>query len=1827
MAKQAPNPIDIQDFQFKLHTRLKVFPNDHNSFKKFHNILASTSRFGLVFVGSSSPSFKVIQISHIEALTQKENDESNYKCRTIHLPSRPTHLSVNCDGTKLAVVTEKNACTSAIIYDVSSFLKKDVIIVQEIRLSASPGVETVESTWNPTLPNVFTACKSDGTLGVYEFKETGIDIHELPIESQATCMCWSPKGKQIAVGSNNGKITQYKPDLKAMKVINEPPLDGSYSVVAIQWISSFQFIAIYKSSNPQFGSTLLVVDAPKAGEVTYINYEDICYSNGNARPIQFYTIHEPLWNILIVASSNSMEVGVLGIEKEEWTQWILADTARAELPLSSSKQDTLPIGLTLNKSAVEPIVFGEHSLPPAPFLFVLSDHGVLCCFRMINIKSGVSSICQPPEALTDISGLSSFVSSGSLKPPPPPPVQVITPTAQLITKPNPLPAQIPQSPLTPPKEIPRPSKELPLNQTPTFASSASSSFFTTTSDPTISTVKSNNLTKIIHVKPESSHTISISPKNSHPNQSMSSTTVGSPCPSETRIDQEEADILISKLIREECEVIEKELKILLHKGSSIKIDLGTDGEAVNLIQDADAIQNFLKEVIETNSVQEAEVHSLKQGLIKTWAWYEDARSRYMQSEDPTLNALFRIQQLDPVSQRYMNDIQHLSYYLESQLNQAGRVLDEQWENFQDYCKKISRLKIPTVETIYQTMVRQSAIHQKQKYVLKDISSRIKAQRSKVNGRSLFVSLNNLEQLEKDLLQLQLDPNNILCAQFERVLENQSKLTPSKIKKLEKMLSEKEITHISVNKPQLSNTSLKTLLNNSSTKLRRSDDTVLGAALSPISVGKKTTTAPRIIDFVQSTPNTAVTIPAKNEKLVSDFEKPRSITSDSTPTFNVSVPKTPEDKPGFDFTASAKKTFTFGPQQNANPPASDNQNKFTLSQINNIFNAKTETPISFATLTAPSTTTTSTITQKSQFSFGPVTTSSFTSLFASTKTHTSTKFTPPISNTIGTEGTKSISGTESSAFVPTTQLAFTFTAKSTPTITPSPTTLTTKPSTTAFNFGAASTETPQTPTITKSEPFFAVGKSIPSPKTSLSSLLSESSSTTPSMFKSTIPSNAVTTTVPSSKSVAVDLTTSTSSTQSQFENLFRSFSFSNADTQSNIFNSKIPTTQAQNATQTLPATSIFAPVSKTTSPSFFGSASKPEFSFSANTSTTSKSLFSPVVTCESNTQSTVAEADSTSTAKLGSIFGAPISTSATSMLTNVISGVTVSSNNTTTSSNTAPSTASITTTTSSPLGAKSVFGTATSNIFGNKPSTTAAPTNTIVFGNVTTPSSTPVIFGSTTITTTTPGSNIFGGGTNSVTTSAPPMFSSTTVNTVSDTTPAPTSTIFSGTTTSSIFGGVTATTTSLFGETTSTAPVQVQSPNTTAATTTTPSTPLFGAPSSIDSIFGSLPTATTTSVFASSPVFGTTTNSVFGQPTTSASTLFTTTKSNVFGETTKTATAPFATPANAFENTSTVFGATTGFGTPVSTSSSVFGSTNTATPAFGSSGSLFGNASTTNTGFSQTSTSSFSFATAAANLPNTGFGKPAFGFGSSQGGDGGSFNFNTPTMGGSTTTPNASFGQSTSANPFAKSTSQEQKPVFGGGSLFGTPSSTTASIFGGGSSSVFGGSSTQQTAPAFGSSPSFGSNTAFGQAPAFGQSAFGTSFSSPQQSAPFSGGGGQSVAQSGFGAFGQAQQKTPGFGGAPVFGGSPSGFGSPPSFGSGAPAFGAASTFGSPNKLFGDSSNSTDAFTSPTQQSSTFANLANQNTIGFGALAQQSPTLPTAAPFQRYSFSIKSGRTK
>jgi len=334
------------------------------------------------------------------------------QARLVPLPSVPNYIACSSDGNLLAVNHTQNGTSLLSIYSVLSFMTPDIRPVYNIRLAAEDHVHAVQLLWNPVLPNSLAVVLSNGALGMYALKEAGnFEMHSLDKSQQVKCGCWSPKGKQIVLGFPAGKVQQFKPDLTPAKTLLCPPNihDAPFDTIAIQWLSTFQFAVIFLQHGEDCNPSLYILNAPKAGAPSYINYYDICYSLNGPRNHQFIFSHVAPWNLLLVVSANGVEVGVMGTleagDTPTWHQFTLLDEARIELPLSESNQEeTFPLGFAYDTSSTHQLTINEQKLQTMPMVHVLGSDGTLLSFNFLNMLPTAVSVCSPPPPVADTSG-------------------------------------------------------------------------------------------------------------------------------------------------------------------------------------------------------------------------------------------------------------------------------------------------------------------------------------------------------------------------------------------------------------------------------------------------------------------------------------------------------------------------------------------------------------------------------------------------------------------------------------------------------------------------------------------------------------------------------------------------------------------------------------------------------------------------------------------------------------------------------------------------------------------------------------------------------------------------------------------------------------------------------------------------------------------------------------------------------------------------------------------------------------------------------------------------------------------------------------------------------------------------------------------------------------------------------------------------------------------------------------------------------------------------------------------------------------------------------
>lgn len=378
---------------------MKIFEPQEKPFDNYTNLIATAQRYGLIFIGTAN-GFLIVKANSLNG-----NISTNeFPRKEIITGNRPSHISLDYNQDLLAVGCGANPGCVAHIYKISQLSQAKAAPLKTIPLVKNDA-KIRDLIWQPNSPNTFTCCFTDGSVLSLTLNPTGCQEQILPSSAQALCMCWSPKGKQIVIGSENGTLSQYKPDLKLVKTLPSPGLfQNGVSCVSVLWVSSFQFAAAYKEiGNENAFPVIVIVNAVKNEPITFINYEDITYGSSFFRVHQVYMLLQQSWNLMVVSSSNSMEVAVLhGNVDSTWEQWLLGDASRAELPLNSNHQETFPIGLALEYTAMENIPWGENFIPPMPRLLLLSHEGVLCVFNVVNLTPNMPQLCvRPKEAFDD----------------------------------------------------------------------------------------------------------------------------------------------------------------------------------------------------------------------------------------------------------------------------------------------------------------------------------------------------------------------------------------------------------------------------------------------------------------------------------------------------------------------------------------------------------------------------------------------------------------------------------------------------------------------------------------------------------------------------------------------------------------------------------------------------------------------------------------------------------------------------------------------------------------------------------------------------------------------------------------------------------------------------------------------------------------------------------------------------------------------------------------------------------------------------------------------------------------------------------------------------------------------------------------------------------------------------------------------------------------------------------------------------------------------------------------------------------------------------------
>ena len=866
---------DVSDFHFRQMTRYQLQEdNEHLSDFPRSPIqrLAVSNKLGKLFAGCHS-SLVAVDISELEKRDEvacnwnSSTLSANKKLKvlagandcksTTPLPSTPTHLSINAEEKILAVALTLPSTGKPLIYlfDTRSFSsdfhspsnKTKPFI--EIPSQNPTGVNISEMLWNPVHPSMLSVVYSDGSLALYMPNEKGFETATLPAGEKIRCVSWSPKGKQLVAGKEDGSLVQYKPDLKEAKRIAPPnaPEPGKQLVASsILWVSTYQFLVLYKISNAAY---LYLVQSSKSGDTKYFNYDDICYSTGETRDPYFMMYQQIDWPLTICASANGIEVAVMGISGSQdglLQQWNLEDSGRAEIPLVPDTNDErYPVGMAFCVGGITrrlPIdEVGNCMSHSVPILFLLAADGLLCGYYVAY--QGGAQVTKPLENISGPIRPGIINIPCTVKPTSLPNTSHPT-TASLQTAVTNLGINYPS--------VSSKTSAFSEMSTPLFSGSVHESQGLQNNAPSVPILASTPIrstcttesplskTDISTLTPLNTKAPNTSTSNLQKDNLSSSISIGgvkkcsvdeknNPLSRNSQRNNEyEAENTYQALIIEEVLSFEKELMAFRNRAKELRINVGTQEEKVQLKKGLTDMEGFRKLLIETTSSQCREISQLKMASLENCQWLEEAKSRQTRNRDPRYLQLLKGRALDPHSQKRLAKVQSKYMYLDQQINEINNKLDLEWEA---HCRKTT-LQVkgkgipkrnfsdiaPSMENIYRVLHNHHSIIEKQKTVADqlikstqglNIGVHSKLHSSKPS-RARSARITNEEELSR--LAESFAQNTTLCNRSSNFENKQSKnkyplspiigFSPEKESKLKQLLAEKGTTKIS-SKPHIS----------------------------------------------------------------------------------------------------------------------------------------------------------------------------------------------------------------------------------------------------------------------------------------------------------------------------------------------------------------------------------------------------------------------------------------------------------------------------------------------------------------------------------------------------------------------------------------------------------------------------------------------------------------------------------------------------------------------------------------------------------------------------------------------------------------------------------------------------------------------------------------------------------------------------------------------------------------------------------------------------------------------------------------------------------------
>lgn len=551
-----------------------------------------------------------------------------------------------------------------------------------------------------------------------------------------------------------------------------------------------------------------------------------------------YLQHVMPWNMILVASANSIDVSYLRISQPGdlpvWTQEFPHDQFPAELPLTPSKDESFPLGFEL-ETGCSGRLLQEDGSPYAvmPMVHILSTYGVLCSFYLLNTTPSYVDMCSPARPL-DQNALSLFKVSQPAAPtsqllavlqtPPKTEAAFTQPMSQstpAISKVNPMavkpvtgglfsgintsqPPPFGSSSTVPPSFSSKSFGSVSLG----FGANANATSFGTLSNPPSFGASSDppavqmpaipsslTITPIVSSQPQASITaaaalplITVPPTYTPAVQAKTETAKKA----SEKTNAVEDEKVYSRMIQDEMKAFELELKSVMEKSKSLRVSIGTKEESSDMRKSIEELDELKREAAETIESLRTDVQSNRLGITEMFSMVYEARAKFDQTNNEKSIFVTQNQVQDRAGKRTMDRLVKQVSQCEMQLQVAVQVMNSQWANYQEVvnkCKK-NRMHNPSLEGLYQTLTKQQEIIYRQNEKMALLKTKLGLRDNAMKQKCLTSPA--MESFSDSMISISL---------ADQVESENSKLTNKKIKTLRNLLADREVVTIKPQRPE------------------------------------------------------------------------------------------------------------------------------------------------------------------------------------------------------------------------------------------------------------------------------------------------------------------------------------------------------------------------------------------------------------------------------------------------------------------------------------------------------------------------------------------------------------------------------------------------------------------------------------------------------------------------------------------------------------------------------------------------------------------------------------------------------------------------------------------------------------------------------------------------------------------------------------------------------------------------------------------------------------------------------------------------------------------